>query len=67
MAAKLPLQETTFVPETQIQSAPPRMLVINSEAFTVWKSHYERLREVVAHWEPQGGRILTLGKSSLCS
>jgi platelet-activating factor acetylhydrolase len=66
-AAKLPLQETTFGPETQIQLATPRMLVINSEAFTVWEGHYERLREVVAGWEPQGGRILTLGKSSLSS
>ena len=37
------------------------MLVINSEEFTVWSEHYERLREVVANWEPQGGRILTLG------
>lgn len=54
-------QETASVAETQTQLAHPRMLVVNSEAFTVWKDHYERLREVVAGWEPHGGRILTLG------
>lgn len=38
----------------------PRMLVINSEAFTLWKDHYARLQKVVAEWEPQGGHILTI-------
>lgn len=38
----------------------PRMLVINSETFTLWKDHYTRLQEVVAGWEPHGGKILTL-------
>ncbi|KJA29853.1 hypothetical protein HYPSUDRAFT_127126 [Hypholoma sublateritium FD-334 SS-4] len=38
----------------------PRMLVINSEAFTLWKEHYARLQKVVAEWEPQGGHILTI-------
>lgn len=46
---------------TQIGSAPPRMLVINSEQFTVWKDHYARLKEVVVGWEPKGGRLVTLG------
>lgn len=41
----------------------PRMLVINSETFTVWKDHFARLQKVVAGWEPQGGRLLTLGMS----
>ncbi|KAG6869331.1 hypothetical protein C0993_000084 [Termitomyces sp. T159_Od127] len=40
----------------------PQMLVINSEVFTLWKDHYERLQNVVKAWEPQGGRLLTLGK-----
>jgi len=42
-------------------STHPRMLVINSETFTLWKDHYARLQEVVAGWEPRGGRTLTLG------
>ncbi|KAF8165535.1 platelet-activating factor acetylhydrolase, isoform II-domain-containing protein [Crassisporium funariophilum] len=41
-------------------SIHPRMLVINSETFTVWKDHFARLQEVVAGWEPQGGRIMTI-------
>ncbi|KAG6880349.1 hypothetical protein C0992_007760 [Termitomyces sp. T32_za158] len=40
----------------------PQMLVINSEVFTLWKDHYTRLESVVKAWEPQGGRLLTLGK-----
>ncbi|CAA7260046.1 unnamed protein product [Cyclocybe aegerita] len=42
------------------RSLHPRMLVINSEAFTIWKDHFARLQEVVAGWEPEGGKILTL-------
>jgi platelet-activating factor acetylhydrolase len=38
------------------------MLVINSEAFTLWKDHFERLQDVMAVWEPQGQRILTICK-----
>ncbi|KAF8969447.1 platelet-activating factor acetylhydrolase, isoform II-domain-containing protein [Flammula alnicola] len=38
----------------------PSMLVINSETFTLWKDHYARLQEVVAGWEPQGSRIMTI-------
>jgi len=41
------------------------MLVINSEQFTVWKSHYARLKEVFESWEPRGGRLLTLGRARL--
>ena len=44
-----------------LQVSHPRMLVINSEKFTLWKDHYARLQEVVAGWEPQGGKILTIG------
>jgi platelet-activating factor acetylhydrolase len=42
-------------------SPHPRMLVVNSETFTLWKDHFARLQEVVAGWEPRGGKILTLG------
>ncbi|KAF8639716.1 hypothetical protein AX17_000978 [Amanita inopinata Kibby_2008] len=38
----------------------PRMLVINSETFTLWEDHFIRLREVVQAWEPEGDRIITL-------
>ncbi|KAF5322885.1 hypothetical protein D9619_000626 [Psilocybe cf. subviscida] len=37
-----------------------KMLVINSETFTLWKDHYARLKESMAQWGPGGGRILTL-------
>ncbi|KAF9464383.1 platelet-activating factor acetylhydrolase [Collybia nuda] len=38
----------------------PRLLVMNSETFTLWKDHYSRLQDVVNMWEPQGQRIMTL-------
>ena len=42
----------------------PRMLVLNSEIFTLWKDHFARLEEVVARWEPARGSIMTISKSS---
>ncbi|KAF9006574.1 platelet-activating factor acetylhydrolase, isoform II-domain-containing protein [Cyathus striatus] len=36
------------------------MLVLNSETFTVWKDHFERLENIVHLWGPSGGKILTL-------
>jgi platelet-activating factor acetylhydrolase len=39
----------------------PRVLVLNSEVFTLWKDHYSRLQDVISAWEPQGKRIMTLG------
>lgn len=41
-----------------------KMLVINSETFTLWKDHYACLKEIMAGWGPNGGRILTLGARS---
>ncbi|KAF7967934.1 hypothetical protein HWV62_32517 [Athelia sp. TMB] len=38
------------------QNGQPRMLVLNSEGFTLWTAHFERLRGVVRAW----GRVLTL-------
>lgn len=46
-------------------SGHTRMLVINSETFTLWKDHYARLKEIVKGWEPEGKNILTLGESDL--
>jgi platelet-activating factor acetylhydrolase len=40
----------------------PRMLVINSETFTLWEDHFSRLQLVVKAWEPEGKRIITLGE-----
>ena len=40
----------------------PRMLVINSEIFTLWEEHFSRLQEVVKAWEPESNRIITLGE-----
>jgi platelet-activating factor acetylhydrolase len=42
-------------------SPHPRMLVINSETFTVWKDHFARLQEVIKGWEPEEKSIITLG------
>ncbi|KZP24695.1 hypothetical protein FIBSPDRAFT_856902 [Athelia psychrophila] len=39
---------------------PVRVLVLNSEGFTLWKDHFARLRAVVDAWEPAGRRVLTL-------
>jgi len=61
----------TVLEENQIQvestkssaeSPHPRMLVINSETFTIWKDHYARLEEIVKGWEPNGNSIITLGQ-----
>jgi platelet-activating factor acetylhydrolase len=41
----------------------PKMFVINSEGFTLWKDHYARLQEIMATWEPQGRRIATISKT----
>ncbi|PFH51356.1 hypothetical protein AMATHDRAFT_175231 [Amanita thiersii Skay4041] len=38
----------------------PRMLVLNSETFTLWTEHFARLQEVVKAWEPEGEKIVTL-------
>ncbi|KAJ7240301.1 platelet-activating factor acetylhydrolase, isoform II-domain-containing protein [Mycena haematopus] len=39
---------------------PEQMLVINSQAFSLWTVHFTRLAEVVKAWDPQGRRLLTL-------
>ncbi|KAF8204697.1 platelet-activating factor acetylhydrolase, isoform II-domain-containing protein [Pholiota molesta] len=46
--------------ETDTHISHPRMLVINSETFTLWKDHYARLQEIVAGWAPEGGKIMTI-------
>ncbi|KAF9534710.1 platelet-activating factor acetylhydrolase, isoform II-domain-containing protein [Crepidotus variabilis] len=45
---------------TKVEESQMKLLVINSEQFTVWKDHYARLKEMLVHWEPQGGRLLTI-------
>ncbi|KAK0468154.1 platelet-activating factor acetylhydrolase, isoform II-domain-containing protein [Desarmillaria tabescens] len=37
----------------------PRLLVINSEKFTLWKEHFERLENIVRSWGADGS-LLTL-------
>jgi platelet-activating factor acetylhydrolase len=41
--------------------------VLNSETFTLWGNHYERLQDVIRGWEPHGQRIITLGQYFLLS
>ncbi|KAF5387725.1 hypothetical protein D9615_000551 [Tricholomella constricta] len=53
--------QTLVESEVQDDTSLPKLLVINSEIFTLWKDHYTRLEGVVRAWEPQGQRILTLG------
>lgn len=57
------LDRTTVSNENQLptENQLPRLLVLNSEIFTLWKDHYSRLQDVVNSWEPQGQRIMTLG------
>ncbi|TFK22339.1 hypothetical protein FA15DRAFT_622679 [Coprinopsis marcescibilis] len=52
------LEQNDIVPSAT--PAHPRMLVINSETFTLWKDHFARLQEIVKGWEPNGRRIVTL-------
>ena len=43
------------------------MLFINSEEFTVWKSHFKRLLSLVTEWTTATGKtdpaLFTLGKA----
>lgn len=42
----------------------PSILVINSETFTLWKGHFERLMEVGRSWTDSEGQwqLLTIGE-----
>ncbi|KAJ7068452.1 platelet-activating factor acetylhydrolase, isoform II-domain-containing protein [Mycena amicta] len=37
-----------------------RLLVINSQFFTLWKDHFTRVLEVVKTWDTDAGKLLTL-------
>lgn len=41
-----------------------RLLVINSEGFTLWGEHYARLQGIVRSWDPKFGRLITICESS---
>ncbi|KII94903.1 hypothetical protein PLICRDRAFT_47906 [Plicaturopsis crispa FD-325 SS-3] len=53
-----PYAASSSAGETQLQNMP-RMLVINSEGFTLWKDHFERLKGVVNGWGP-AARLVTV-------
>lgn len=55
------LDGTALDPGSEIPLLP-RMLVVNSERFTLWKDHFARLQAILAAWEPHGGRIVTLSR-----
>ncbi|RXW25242.1 hypothetical protein EST38_g592 [Candolleomyces aberdarensis] len=62
-SVKSTLEENSIVERSSGDDAVsphPRMLVINSETFTVWKDHFARLQEVVKGWEPEEKSIITL-------
>ena len=50
----------------------PPALCVNSEGFTLWKDHFERLRSIMAHWgstssshsKPEGGAWFTTVRES---
>lgn len=39
------------------------MLIINSEPFTLWKDHFERLKDLVSSWELSRLKLLTIVRS----
>ncbi|KIJ70137.1 hypothetical protein HYDPIDRAFT_77500 [Hydnomerulius pinastri MD-312] len=45
------------------EHALPRILVINSENFTLWKDHFERLTEVAGSWEKNQWQLLTIARA----
>ncbi len=51
--------EETLAVEEQAKSLPD-LLVINSQGFTLWDEHFERLRSVVNAWGLKA-KLLTLG------
>ncbi|KAJ8523539.1 hypothetical protein ONZ45_g110 [Pleurotus djamor] len=38
----------------------PKLLVINSEKFTLWKDHFARLEGIVREWQPQDKYLVTI-------
>jgi len=54
------LQVQAEVSDVSKLGSLPRMLVLNSDPFTLWKEHFSRLKSVVEAWEPEGRRVLTL-------
>ncbi|KAG1755516.1 platelet-activating factor acetylhydrolase, isoform II-domain-containing protein [Suillus lakei] len=43
--------------------ALPQLLVISSENFSLWKTHFARLISVVQAWQPEKRRVLTILRS----
>ncbi|KAF9247381.1 platelet-activating factor acetylhydrolase [Melanogaster broomeanus] len=41
----------------------PRIVVINSENFTLWKDHFERLTDVAGSWEKYQWKLLTVARA----
>lgn len=44
----------------------PPLLIMNSEAFTVWKDHFELLEQLVTDWRKSGDEaasLITIGPS----
>ncbi|KAF8631576.1 hypothetical protein AX15_002327 [Amanita polypyramis BW_CC] len=42
------------------ESKLPRILVINSETFTLWEEHFSRLQKLIKAWEPESKKLITL-------
>ena len=58
---------TSSLDEDESVPRLPRILVLNSETFTLWGDHYRRLQDVIQGWEPRGQRIITLSECLLPS
>jgi platelet-activating factor acetylhydrolase len=58
----IPSPGPNFYTKYQQENRPP-LLVLNSETFTVWEEHFERLQNAVANWSPQS-KFLTFGRSA---
>ncbi|KAF5390728.1 hypothetical protein D9757_002652 [Collybiopsis confluens] len=46
--------------DSQALTSTPRLLVMNSEAFSLWRTHFERLKGVVTSWKSDAA-LVSLG------
>ncbi|EMD40879.1 hypothetical protein CERSUDRAFT_121514 [Gelatoporia subvermispora B] len=59
-----PLPSPGSVPNHDATRGPhmPRILIINSEAFTLWKTHFARLQELIQTWRDAGADVGSEGE-----
>jgi platelet-activating factor acetylhydrolase len=55
----LPSPGPVLSTDRQSPSTCPKLTVINSEGFTLWRDHFKRVEEMVPEWP--GSTLLTIG------